>query len=60
MIVDISFICTVFICNISYFYNIKHKLYVNKLNNVYMCMIIYHDGNVHYEMIFFYIVCISS
>ena len=25
-------------------------MYVYKLNNVYMCMIIYHDENMHYEM----------
>ena len=28
-------------------------MYVNKLNNVYMCMIIYHDQNMHYEMMLF-------
>ena len=28
-------------------------MYVNKLNNVYMCMIIYHDENMHYEMMLF-------
>ena len=28
-------------------------MYVNNLNNVYMCMIIYHDENMHYEMMLF-------
>ena len=28
-------------------------MYVNNLNNVNMCMIIYHDENLHYEMMLF-------
>ena len=28
-------------------------MYVNKLNNVYICMIIYHDEKVHNEMMLF-------
>ena len=51
--VYIIVICTILICNILYFYNIKHNMYVNKLNNVYMCMIIYHHQNMHYEMMLF-------